>query len=96
MVGSAHSPSDIHLTSEWMMSIDNLNQVLRQDLDRRRITVQAGMRLYQYLSELEKRGWSMDNLGSISDQSIAGAIATCTHGSSLTHGPISAQVWASS
>ncbi len=93
MVGSAHSPSDIHLTSEWMMSLDNLNKVLRHDLDRRTITVQAGMRLYQYLKELEKRGWSMDNLGSISDQSIAGAIATCTHGSSLKHGPISAQVF---
>jgi len=75
-----------------MMSLDNLNKVLSHDLDRRRITVQAGMRLYQYLAELEKRGWSMDNLGSISDQSIAGAIATCTHGSSLHHGPISAQV----
>jgi FAD/FMN-containing dehydrogenase len=92
VVGSSHSPSDIHLTSEWMMSLDNLSAVLSHDLDNRRITIQAGMRLYRYLEELEKRGWCIDNLGSISDQSMAGVIATCTHGSSLIHGVISTQV----
>lgn len=34
----------------------------------------------------------MDNLGSITDQSMAGAIATCTHGSGLEYGVISTQV----
>jgi FAD/FMN-containing dehydrogenase len=92
VVGSAHSPSDIHLSSEWMMSLDNLNSVISHDLDNRTITIQAGMRLFQYLKELEKRGWSIDNLGSISEQSMAGVISTCTHGSSLSHGVISTQV----
>jgi D-arabinono-1,4-lactone oxidase len=75
------------------MSLDHLDNVLSHDLDRRIITVQAGMRLYKYINELEKRGWSMDNLGSISDQSMAGAIATCTHGSSMEYGVISTQVF---
>jgi len=74
------------------MSLDFLDKVLSHDLDRRTITIQAGMRLYKYINELEKRGWSMDNLGSISDQSMAGAIATCTHGSSMEYGVISTQV----
>jgi D-arabinono-1,4-lactone oxidase len=74
------------------MSLDALNQVLSHDLDLRRITIQAGMRVSQYYLELEKRGWCMDNLGSISEQSMAGAIATCTHGSSLEYGVISTQV----
>ena len=73
------------------MSLDLLNQVLSHDLDRRKITVQAGMSLENYISELEKRGWCMDNLGSISKQSVAGAISTCTHGSSLDYGVISTQ-----
>jgi len=77
-----------------MMSLDHLDNVLSHDLDRRIITVQAGMRLYKYINELEKRGWSMDNLGSISDQSMAGAIATCTHGSSMEYGVISTQACA--
>ena len=92
VVGAAHSPSDIHCSSEWMMSVDLLDKVLSHDLDRRTITVQAGMRLYKYINEVEKRGWSMDNLGSISDQTLAGAIATCTHGSSMEYGAISTQV----
>ena len=74
------------------MSLDCLDEVLSHDLDRRLITIQAGMRLYKYINELEKRGWSMDNLGSISDQSMAGAIATCTHGSSMEYGVMSTQV----
>lgn len=92
VVGAAHSPSDIHCSSEWMVSLDYLNKVLSHDLDRRMITIQAGMRLSTYISELEKRGWCMDNLGSISEQSMAGAISTGTHGSSLEYGSISNQV----
>lgn len=92
VVGAAHSPSDIHCSSEWMISLDNLEQVLSHDLDEWRITIQAGMRLSKYISELEERGWCMDNLGSISEQSVAGAIATSTHGSSLEYGIISTQV----
>jgi D-arabinono-1,4-lactone oxidase len=92
VVGAAHSPSDIHCSSEWMVSIDTMDKVLSHDLDRRRITIQAGMRLSMYISELEKRGWCMDNLGSISEQSLAGAIATGTHGSSFDYGAISTQV----
>ena len=75
-----------------MVSLDDLNRVLSHDLDRYRITIQAGMRMYHYISELEKRGWCMDNLGSISDQSMAGAVTTGTHGSSLKYSAISAQV----
>jgi D-arabinono-1,4-lactone oxidase len=92
VVGAGHSPSDILCSSEWMMSLDHLNKVLSHDLDRFQITVQAGMRMYDYIAELEKRGWCMDNLGSISEQSLAGAISTCTHGSSLDYGVISTQV----
>ena len=92
IVGAGHSPSDIHCSSEWMISLDHLNKVISHDLDRYRITIQGGMRLSLYIAELEKRGWCMDNLGSISEQSMAGAIATCTHGSSLEYGVISTQV----
>jgi len=74
------------------MTLDFLNKVLSHDLDRLRITIQAGMRLWKFIEELEKREWCLDNLGSISDQSMAGVIATATHGSSLEYGLISNQV----
>lgn len=74
------------------MTLDFLNKVLSHDLDRLQITVQAGMRLWKFIEELEKREWCLDNLGSISDQSMAGVIATATHGSGLEYGLISNQV----
>lgn len=74
------------------MSLDCLDKVISHDLDRRTITVQAGIRISEYIDELEKRSWAMDNLGSITDQSLAGAISTCTHGSSLDYGVLSTQV----
>jgi FAD/FMN-containing dehydrogenase len=92
VVGALHSPSDIYCTSEWMISLEHLNSVLAHDLDNRTITIQAGMLLMNYCRELEKRGWCMDNLGSIAEQSVAGAISTCTHGSSLYYGVLSCQV----
>ncbi len=45
--------------------------------------MEAGIRLYELHVVLEKCGMALSNLGSISDQSIAGAIATATHGKVL-------------
>jgi D-arabinono-1,4-lactone oxidase len=92
VVGSGHSPSDITCTSSWMINLDNFGAVVAEDPEKLLIVVQAGIRLYQFISELDKRGWAMPNLGSITEQSIAGAIATSTHGSSLRHGLISESV----
>jgi len=74
------------------MTVDYLNKVLSHDLDKRQITIQAGMRLWKFLEELEQRDWCLDNLGSISDQTMAGVISTGTHGSSIEYGVISNQV----
>lgn len=92
VVGSGHSPSDLTCTSSWMVNLDNFRAVVAEDADSRVITVQAGIRVYMMVRELEKRGWAMPNLGSITEQSIAGAIATSTHGSSLQHGILSESV----
>ena len=56
------------------------------------ITVEAGIRLYQLASALAEHGWGIPNIGSIWEQSLAGAIATATHGSSLLHGLMSENV----
>ncbi|KAI5783627.1 D-arabinono-1,4-lactone oxidase-domain-containing protein [Geopyxis carbonaria] len=92
VVGSGHSPSDMTCTTSWMINLDDFGAVVSEDTEKMQIVVEAGIRLYAFISELEKRGWAMPNLGSIADQSIAGAIATSTHGSSLHHGLISESV----
>lgn len=88
-VGSAHSPSDLTCTSSWLVNLDEFNRILHVDPETRSVTVEAGIRLCELGSKLEEYGLTMANLGSIDSQSIAGVIATGTHGSSLRHGLLS-------
>ncbi|KAL1986437.1 hypothetical protein VTN96DRAFT_6357 [Rasamsonia emersonii] len=88
-VGSGHSPSDLTCTSSWLVNLDDFNRVISISQETGIVTVQAGIRLRDLGVELEKHGWTLPNLGSIDSQSIAGVIATGTHGSSLRHGLLS-------
>lgn len=56
------------------------------------LTVQAGCRVYELNNYVKKHNLAVQNLGSISDQSIAGLISTGTHGSTQYHGLVSQQV----
>ncbi|CAK9437533.1 uncharacterized protein LODBEIA_P19110 [Lodderomyces beijingensis] len=56
------------------------------------LTVEAGCRVYQLNEYLKKHDLAIQNLGSISEQSIAGLISTGTHGSTQYHGLVSQQV----
>lgn len=91
-VGSGHSWSRIAVTDGIMLSLRRLNRVLSLDPAARTITVEAGMRLFELDGHLRRAGLSLSIFGSIAQQHIAGAIATGTHGSSLTHGSLSSLV----
>ena len=75
-----------------MVNLDKYNQILSVDKNKKIIVMQAGIRLVDLCSKLRGLGWSMPNLGSINEQSIAGAISTATHGSSTRHGILSQSV----
>ncbi|KAK9767078.1 D-arabinono-1,4-lactone oxidase [Basidiobolus ranarum] len=92
VVGAGHSPSDLCLTDGYLLSLDKLNKVLKVDHKNHSVTVQAGIRLMDLHEELNKVGLAMSNLGSISEQSVAGAISTATHGTGVEYGCISTQV----
>jgi D-arabinono-1,4-lactone oxidase len=91
-VGCGHSPSDLTCTSAWMINLDDYKQVLSVDKERKTMTVQAGIRLHDLNLQAKSYGLTMPNLGSIDEQSLAGAIATATHGSSYNHGLLSDRV----
>lgn len=102
-VGLGHSPSDLTMTSEWLCNLDKFDKVLAQrehvgpgaDGDEVKfvdLTVQAGIRIFQLNEYLKTHALAIQNLGSISDQSIAGLISTGTHGSSQHHGLVLQQV----
>ncbi|KAF2673441.1 L-gulonolactone/D-arabinono-1,4-lactone oxidase [Microthyrium microscopicum] len=92
VVGSGHSPSDLTCSSSWMVNLDYLKRTLNVDQESKRVRVEAGMRLYQLNDVAAEYGLTIANLGSIDEQSIAGAIATGTHGSSMAHGTLAQSV----
>lgn len=94
VTGAAHSPSIIIQTSGLLMNLDKLNKVLyfTPSQSYTDVTVEAGIRLYELNDALAAQGLALQNLGSISDQSIAGVISTGTHGASCYHGLISEQI----
>jgi L-gulono-1,4-lactone dehydrogenase len=86
VVGSGHSFTDIACTDGRMLSLDRLNRVLAVDERARLVTVEAGMTIARLNEELAARGLALPNLGDIDRQSIAGAVATATHGTGARFG----------
>ncbi|KAI1301022.1 hypothetical protein EDD11_005858 [Mortierella claussenii] len=91
-IGTGHSPSDLACTDGFMINTDKLNRLLSVDKEKNTITVEAGMKLHELHSYLELYGMAMSNLGSISDQSVAGVMSTATHGSGAEYPSLCASV----
>lgn len=92
VMGSAHSWSRAIVTDQTLVSLDRMNRVLQVDEAGLRVTVQAGIKLKELIAALDRRGLALANLGSIAEQSIAGAISTGTHGTGLAFPCLAAQV----
>ncbi|CAI8507359.1 unnamed protein product [Hanseniaspora opuntiae] len=93
VVGSGHSPSDMCLSKDYLLNLDNMSKVLsfKEYEGYADIEVEAGIRIFQLNEYLDQKGYNMQNLGSISEQSAAGIISTGTHGSSSLHSLVSSQ-----
>jgi xylitol oxidase len=81
MLGSRHSFNDLADTSGTLIETARLPAELDVADDRRTITVGAGVRYGELAIELERQGLALANLASLPHISVAGAIATGTHGS---------------
>lgn len=60
--------------------------------DRGVVEVEAGALLKDLNRVLGGKGWGLNSLGSISEQTISGAISTATHGSSVYYGNLSTTI----
>lgn len=94
VVGSGLSPNDIVCTGEHLLSLHRMDRVLAVDERARTVRVEAGATLAMLNEFLAERGMAFPSLGSVSGQTVAGAMGTGMHGSSLFHGPFSASVHA--
>src|SRR5262245_5058891 len=86
--GGGHSWSHFVVTDDSLMGLDQLKRGLIADVLNRRYTVQAGIRLKELIQNLALDGLALKNMGSITEQSIAGAISTGTHGTGISFGNI--------
>ncbi len=92
VAGSGHSFTDLVKTDQVLVSLDHLSGLVEVDTRAREATVLAGTKLWKVNDLLEIYGLTMENLGDINVQSIAGAISTGTHGTGLAFGNLSTQV----
>ncbi|PKI83025.1 hypothetical protein MVES1_003209 [Malassezia vespertilionis] len=93
-VGKLHSPSDLPFSLGWSIRMDELQGVLSIDTEKMCAKVLGGTYLHTINTALaaHEPPLAMHNLGSISEQTIAGVISTATHGSGIHFPVISADV----
>ena len=80
VVGAGHSFSPLVLTNEVMIQLDQLKGIDATDDEHCQSTIYAGTRLYDVGEKLAGFNQALMNQGDIDQQSLAGAIATGTHG----------------
>jgi L-gulonolactone oxidase len=90
--GSGHSFTGAVLTDGTLVRLDRMCALLDADAATGLVRVEAGMTLRALSAALAEHRLALPNLGDIDQQSIAGAIATATHGTGVTLRNLSAQV----
>ncbi|HEX6292796.1 MAG TPA: FAD-binding protein [Herpetosiphonaceae bacterium] len=91
-LGTRHSFNGIADSSEDLISLEHFNRVIAIDHERRRVTVEAGIKYGQLCQELYRAGYALHNLASLPHISVAGACATATHGSGDSHGNLATAI----
>jgi FAD/FMN-containing dehydrogenase len=78
-VGSSHSFTPLCVTDGVQLDLGALNRLVDVAADGV-ARVQAGMTLHDLSAALHAHGRALENLGDIDKQTVAGALATATHG----------------
>ncbi len=91
-VGAGHSFTDIACSDGLLVDVGAMNAVLEADPASGRVSVQAGITLHALGPALAERGLALENQGDVDVQTLAGALATATHGTGAGFANISARV----
>jgi xylitol oxidase len=90
-LGSRHSFNTIADSTANQISLTRLDSI-SLDEKSRTVTVGAGVKYGQLAPVIDARGWALHNLASLPHISVAGAIATATHGSGIHNGNLATAV----
>jgi xylitol oxidase len=91
-LGSGHSFNRIADSEGTLVRLDAMPRTVVVAADRATVTVAAGMRYAEVAAALASRGLALANLASLPHISVAGSVATGTHGSGDTNPSLAAAV----
>ena len=80
-IGSRHSFSDLTDTSGTLVDLAGLPHGIRVDPDAGTVSVGSAVRYAELALALQEQGWALAAMASLPHISVAGAVATGTHGS---------------
>ncbi|MFJ4175458.1 FAD-binding protein [Microbacterium sp. NPDC089696] len=92
MLGSRHCFNDIADTDGLLIALDRMSAVFEITADRDAVRVGGGQRYGDIAPLLEAEGLALANLASLPHISVAGAVATGTHGSGDALGSLATAV----
>ncbi|KAJ4706277.1 L-galactono-1,4-lactone dehydrogenase [Melia azedarach] len=91
-VGSGLSPNGIGLSRAGMVNLALMDKVLEVDKEKKRVRVQAGIRVQELVDEIKEYGLTLQNFASIREQQIGGIVQVGAHGTGAKLPPIDEQV----
>jgi alditol oxidase len=90
-LGTRHSFSSVADTSGDLVSVARMPRRFEVDAANRRVTIDAATRYGELAPALDAAGFALANLASLPHISVAGSIATGTHGSGVRLGSLASE-----
>jgi len=91
-LGSQHSFNTIADSRNNLVSTKHLNKIISLDKANHTVTVEAGIKYGELVQHLHDNGYALHNLASLPHISVAGSVATATHGSGVKNGNLATSV----
>jgi xylitol oxidase len=92
VLGTRHCFNRIADSKDYFVSSRKLNKIISLDKDAHTVTVEGGIKYGELCPWLNDKGYALHNLASLPHISVAGAIATATHGSGMKNGNLATAV----
>lgn len=91
-LGTRHCFNKIADSKDNLISTKELNKVVSLDVKALTVTVESGIKYGDLCPWLDEKGFALHNLASLPHISVAGSIATATHGSGVGNGNLASAV----
>ena len=91
-LGTRHCFNRIADSKHALVSTQQLNKVIELNTDQQSVTVEAGIKYGELAPWIHEKGFALANLASLPHISVAGSVATATHGSGVNNKNLAAAV----